>query len=92
MFCVVCFDICDDRVRYRAVKILKSFGHRVQKSVFECAFLTEEQFLNLQNQLASTIDSLEDSVRYYKLCRQCANRIETSGIGEMPKTSEFQVV
>ena len=36
MFCLVCFDIVEDRSRTRVVKVLKSHGQRVQKSVFEC--------------------------------------------------------
>ena len=91
MFCVVCFDICDDRTRYRAVKILKSFGVRVQKSVFECPTLTEEQFLKMQHRLEECIDNLEDTVRYYSLCKQCLLRVEKSGIGEIPDVSEFHI-
>ena len=41
MFFLVCFDISDDRIRYRTVKVLKGFGKRVQKSVFECGGLGE---------------------------------------------------
>jgi len=91
MFCLACFDICDDRIRYRAVKILKAFGTRVQKSVFECPSLTEEQFLKMQSRLEACIDSLEDSVRYYVLCRKCLNRVEYSGVGEKPEASEVYV-
>lgn len=89
MFCVVCFDISDDRIRYRAVKILKSYGTRAQKSVFECAALTEEQFLNMQSSLEDCIDNLEDKVRYYFLCKRCVFRIENSGIGEKPETAAY---
>jgi len=33
---VVVYDISDDRERDRVDKVLKKFGFRVQKSVFEC--------------------------------------------------------
>jgi CRISPR-associated protein Cas2 len=33
---VVTYDISDDRERYRIDKVLKGYGFRVQKSVFEC--------------------------------------------------------
>ncbi|MBW2321305.1 MAG: CRISPR-associated endonuclease Cas2, partial [Deltaproteobacteria bacterium] len=65
MFCLVCFDIVDDRIRYRAVKIIKAYGIRVQKSVFECTSLTEEQFLKMKQRLEDCIDSTQDSVRFY---------------------------
>lgn len=32
----VAYDVSDDRERYRVDKVLKGFGFRVQKSVFEC--------------------------------------------------------
>lgn len=91
MFYLVCFDIADDRIRYRAVKILKGYGIRVQKSVFECSSLTEEQFLKLRQRLEETIDSTQDSVRYYLLCRKCIRSVEYSGLGELPKVLAYQV-
>ena len=48
MYYVVCFDISDNRVRYRVVKVLKGCGRRVQKSVFECPDLNEHRLLRLQ--------------------------------------------
>ena len=92
MFFLVCFDIVDDRVRYRVVKTLKSYGVRVQKSVFECSNLTEERFLKLKNRIEDLIDQGEDSVRYYLLCRGCLRRTEYSGIGESPEVMDFKVI
>jgi len=92
MFFLVCFDISDDRIRYRVVKILKSFGKRVQKSVFECGNLTEERFLKMKNGIDDLIDQGEDSVRYYLLCRGCLRKIEYSGIGQLPDNEVFRVV
>lgn len=92
MFFLVCFDIADDRIRYRVVKVLKGYGGRVQKSVFECENLTEERFLRMKNSIEELIDHGEDSVRYYLLCRGCIRRIEYSGTGELPKGEDFRVV
>ena len=36
MFYLVCFDIVEDPARAKVVKVLKEYGERVQKSVFEC--------------------------------------------------------
>jgi len=91
MFCLVCFDIVENRVRYRAVKILKAYGVRVQKSVFECARITEEQFVKMKRRLEDCIDSTQDSVRYYVLCRQCLPKVEYSGIGEPPQIMPYRV-
>ena len=92
MFALVCFDIGDDRVRYRVVKLLKGYGERVQKSVFECADLTEERFLKLKSGIEELIDEGEDTVRYYPLCRGCIGRVEFSGVGGDPEAEEFKVV
>ncbi|MBW1710953.1 MAG: CRISPR-associated endonuclease Cas2 [Deltaproteobacteria bacterium] len=91
MFCLVCFDIVDDRIRYRAVKIIKAYGIRVQKSVFECTSLTEEQFLKMKQRLEDCIDSTQDSVRFYFVCRQCLQKVEFSGIGEGPQIVPYRV-
>jgi CRISPR-associated protein Cas2 len=92
MFFLVCFDIADDRVRYRVVKVLKGFGKRVQKSVFECPNLTEERFLKMKNSIDDLIDQGDDSVRFYLLCRGCIRRMEYSGIGGLPDGEIFRVV
>lgn len=92
MFFLVCFDISDDRIRYRVVKVLKGFGKRVQKSVFECGDLTEERFLKMKNSIEDLIDQGEDSVRYYLLCRGCLRHVESSGVGELPDGEPFRVV
>ncbi|MBP9037667.1 MAG: CRISPR-associated endonuclease Cas2, partial [Candidatus Cloacimonas sp.] len=61
---VVAFDIVSDKIRYRCVKILLSYGQRVQKSVFEC-ILNDKQFLDMKSKLDNTINPEIDSIRYY---------------------------
>lgn len=92
MFYLVCFDIVEDLVRARASKVLKEYGQRVQKSVFECSTLNEKQFLKLKERLEDLIDSTQDTVRYYFLCRGCLGKMEYSGIGQPPDTEEYRVV
>jgi CRISPR-associated protein Cas2 len=92
MFYLVCFDISEDKVRYRAVKVLKGFGYRVQKSVFECPDLTEKRFLKLKDRLESLIDATCDSVRYYRQCRGCLVDLEVSGTGEPPRVKNFEAI
>jgi len=91
MFCLVCFDIVDDRIRYRAVKIIKAYGVRVQKSVFECTSITEEQFFKMKQKLEDCIDNTQDSVRFYYICRQCLTKVEWSGIGEVPEIIPYRI-
>ncbi len=92
MFYLVCFDVVDDRSRARVVKVIKEYGVRVQKSVFECANLTEEKLLKMKGRLEGCIDEGEDTVRYYALCRECLRKAEHSGIGEPPDPAAYRVV
>jgi len=92
MFCMICFDIAENKVRYRVVKELKNNGKRVQKSVFECSDLSEERFLKLKSRLEDHIDHEMDSIRYYLLCRSCVEKVEFSGAGKRPEIGKFQVV
>ena len=92
MFCLVCFDIVDDNTRNRVGKILKEYGQRVQKSVFECSDLNEEKFLKMKNRLEDCIDSSEDTVRYYFVCQGCLKKMEYSGIGEPPQDERYRVI
>ena len=92
MFYVVCFDISDNRVRYRVVKALKGYGTRVQKSIFECPDLSEHGLLKLQKKLDDLIDHGSDSVRYYRLCRACMAEVEWNGNGQSPHSEDYRVV
>ena len=92
MFYLVCYDISDNRARYRVVKALKGFGTRVQKSVFECPDLTEKQLLDLQEKLEAFIDHGTDSVHYFRLCKACLAEVEWSGLGHEPLVEKFRVV
>ncbi len=92
MFFLVCFDIVDDRKRYRVVKILKEHGFRVQKSVFECSRISEEQFLKMKHRIEERIDHGDDTVRYYFICRHCLSKMEYSGTGEFPVILNYKVV
>ena len=91
MFILVCFDVVDDRIRYRVVKILKGYGVRVQKSVFECANMTEHKFLKMKSVIEDKIDNSEDTVRYYPLCSACVKSVEFSGTGDYPNVKRYQV-
>ena len=88
MFYVISYDIPDDRRRNQLANALKGFGTRVQYSVFE-AHLSRAQYEELKRTVSRIINPSEDSVRYYRLCGACAERIEVPAIGEVtpdPKT------
>ena len=67
-------------VRLRKVaKTCKSYGVRVQYSVFECS-VTEKEWLLLRKKLLATIDCSLDSVRVYFLSADDAQKTEHHGV------------
>ncbi|GAB5046629.1 CRISPR-associated endonuclease Cas2 [Thermodesulfovibrio sp. TK110] len=59
---VVVYDISDDRERLKVDKLLKNYGFRVQKSVFECR-LNE----SLKKKLISELKSLNVKTGFIKI-------------------------
>lgn len=66
------------RLRHVA-RACKSYGTRVQFSVFECAVGTSE-WLKLRQRLLDVIDTERDSLRFYFLAEDQARRTEHHGI------------
>ncbi len=81
---VVSYDIADDRQRQRLSKVLCSYGQRVQYSVFEC-WLDEGELAELRRRLARYVRGVGDSVRIYRLCGLCVERVETIGDATAPE-------
>ena len=74
VFCVVAYDIQDDRSRIQISKILEKYGTRINYSVFECMF-TDRQFQKIQINLERWINRRYDTVVYYPMCINCYTRI-----------------
>lgn len=75
IFCVVAYDIKNDRHRSCASKILEKYGVRVNYSVFECMF-TRLQFVKIQEMLQKQIKDKDDSIIFYPICVNCFTKIE----------------
>ena len=78
---VASYDIHDPTRLLTVGKIMKDYGQRVLKSVFECN-LTDDTFMAMKGRIDSVIDHMEDSVRYYVLCDRCVAINEHSGLGQ----------
>ena len=79
---IIAYDISDDRRRTRIHKILSGFGKWTQYSLFEC-FLSRKELILLKAKLAKHLGDQQDSVRFYPLCANCVEKVETVG-GEPP--------
>lgn len=70
---IACFDIADDRVRYRVAKLLGHFGNRVQRSVYELGFKRTGQLQTLVADVAALLEHGDDC-RFYCLCKTCRGK------------------
>lgn len=90
MFIVVCYDVPDDRRRTKASNVLKGFGTRVQKSVFECD-ISPKHFEKLQQRLGKVLTE-EDGLRYYLLCAECVPKIKIVQGPPVTQTQLYYIV
>lgn len=72
---VVAYDISDDRERAKVEKILKNYGFRIQKSVFECK-LNE----SLKRKMISELKLLDIKTGFVKIY-ELTDIIEAETIG-----------
>jgi CRISPR-associated protein Cas2 len=63
---LVCYDIADDKRLARVAKLMKGFGDRVQKSVFECQF-NDTDLVRCRHVLGDAIDHRKDQVLFVNL-------------------------
>jgi len=85
-FYVITYDISDDRRRVQVSNLLKSYGERVQYSVFEC-WLTATEVEFLRERLKSKIDLASDSIRFYRP----EGEVEVLGTGPLVEEVGFYV-
>ena len=83
---VVTYDVStltkEGRARLRRVaQTCKSFGTRVQWSVFECS-VGERELVRLRAQLLGIIEQDEDSLRFYFLSADDVQKTEHYGVRE----------
>lgn len=79
MFYLICYDVVNDRRRYRVARLLERYGMRVQKSVFECV-LTPDIREGLQKRLQRVIKPEEDQVRFYPLSPRYRKKVLILGL------------
>ncbi len=74
IFCVIAYDVEDDKKRREIFKVLEKYGTRINFSVFECLFTTI-QLKNTQENIDSLIDKKTDTIVYYPICVNCFTKI-----------------
>jgi len=91
MLIAVAYDIPDNRRRTKLAEHLENFGRRVQLSVFEC-LLEEKQVERMQAGIVRLIEEEQDTVRIYRLCAACEERVEILGQGVRSEDPDVYIV
>ncbi|MBQ0724753.1 MAG: CRISPR-associated endonuclease Cas2 [Cycloclasticus sp.] len=63
---LVCYDISDNKNRLKLSKLLRFYGVRVQKSVFEIGIRNNNQLEQLKNRAKNYLEEF-DSLLFYRL-------------------------
>ncbi len=77
---IVAYDIANPRRLNRVAKVVKDYGIRVQKSIFEVS-LDKRLFAEMTARIEKEIEPSEDGVKYFPLCEKCAGTLEIIGQG-----------
>ena len=77
---IVAYDIADEKRLARVAKVIKDYGIRVQKSIFELE-IAPQTFTEMKARIEKEIVPEEDGVKYFPLCEKCAGTLEIIGQG-----------
>lgn len=91
MLYLVCFDISDNKTRYRVGKYLGAFGSRVQRSVFEVELQDQAALLYVQHKLGDWLENGDD-LRFYPLCQNCRENALACGSESIAKLPSIVVI
>lgn len=85
-FTVIAYDVSDNRRRRALVRVLESFGERVQESVFE-AWLTDRERKTLEVRANACLNKSADRLAIYVLPKIDREAIVSLGCGSI--TQDF---
>ena len=91
MITMVTYDITDPKRLTRLHRFLKEFGLNTQKSVFECD-IDDEGLKRIRAYCKNNLDIATDSVRIYKICNRCINKVVISGLGIKVTQYEYMII
>jgi len=91
MIVLVTYDISDNRTRSRFHRFMKEYGVNSQRSVFEC-ILDPDGICAVVSRARQMIDPVTDSVRLYRICSRCTNKVVVSGLGVKITQLDYRIV
>lgn len=91
MITLITYDITEPKRLNNLRTFLKEFGLRTQKSVFECD-IDDEALKRIRAYCRNNLDIAKDSVRIYKICNRCINKVSISGTGLKVTQLDYMIV
>ena len=77
---IVAYDIADPKRLNKVAKVIKDYGLRVQKSIFEVS-VDQNLLTEMKSRIEDIIEPCADGVKYFPLCEKCAGTVEIIGQG-----------
>jgi CRISPR-associated protein Cas2 len=92
---VISYDISNNAIRRKIVKVCENFAQRVQKSVFECdidAARLQELISKLEAARRGKKMTPSDCIRIYPLCEACHEKMKVLGYRPILATEKKVIV
>lgn len=86
---LVIYDVSNNKRRRKIVRLLESYGIRVQKSAFECD-VSKASVETIKKRAAGLIDETQDSIRFYSM--NCYSVIFSIGGKVTEQAEEYDVI
>lgn len=88
---IICYDISNDKRRYRLDRFLAQYGIRIQYSVYE-TIISKDGLHSLRTQIQQIIEGEEDKVNYYRICRWCQDKVVLQGKAKTTSKHGFSCI
>lgn len=76
---IVAYDIANPRRLNRIARVMKDYGVRVQKSIFEIE-VNASTFAEMRFRAEDVMNRYEDGVKFFPLCDRCADTLIALGV------------
>ena len=91
MITLITYDITEPKRLKNLRGFLKEFGLRTQKSVFECD-IDADALKRIRAYCRDNLEIVSDSVRIYKICNHCINKVVLSGSGLKVTQLDYMII
>jgi len=76
---IVAYDIADPKRLQKIAKVMKDYGIRVQKSIFEVE-VSEASFREMRGRAEMILEPAVDGVKFFPLCERCSDTLVAFGL------------